>query len=1807
MVFSWFKKSSSTPDETPLFQAFILEPILTPSGLIDVGEDGIELDPEMALETLEVFEAAVEITDPLEVDLNDLEVLPFMETFDQSEGVEFTSGVFTVGETGEVTIDFVFDGGKYQGELAIFSLEGMEEFEPGSVDFIREAVARSLSDSEMGYVVISDRLEGARFSGELGEPDWNTGEYLGEKTFQMRPGDTFGVMLVPNGTVQRLAANPSAGGSLRPLFSLATANPDDGLNLGQIADVTGEGMTFAWEDARVDGKTDFDYNDIIFRVNGARGEAIHIEEVINPALDWRETELGRALIEYVTFDEPEISIVEGLPDPVRYSLERAVNPDSYSPETLVQNHQWVVGVTSQQLLPNLLTLVEAESLGTTRHIPNTYVWQFGEGVTSGEVLRQLDGLKGLEFAYPLVPRELELRGLLPDDTLLWHLHNPGGESVNINGAWAQGVTGTGVTIAIVDDGVAFNHPALSHNYRVDLSRNFTDSQGFGIYGNDASPGFWQAHGTEMAGIIGGNGYDDGLGDYKGAAPDASLVGLRLDPDSSNPTDLVKADTLSYLNHNIDIYNNSWGPLDNGSTLGAPDPLTQMVLYNGINQGRNGLGSIFVWAGGNGGQQDDGVNFDGYANSRYVIPVAAITREGVQAVYSESGAPLLISAYSSGDGHNIITTDLADYVDTGGTSAAAALTSGVVGLILEAHPSLTWRDVQHILVESARKNDPEDEGWTVNGGGFEHNYKYGFGALDAARAVELAKEWRETGKLVGREWMVTSGVIPVGEQIPENGDSVTSTVEIRENITLEKVEVMFDATHSNRGDLKVVLTSPSGTESILAQPRLKDTGNNFDKWIFTSARHWGESSVGDWTLQVFDENNNEITGELKQWKLNLYGYKPTISIVATNPDAKEGEHSGEFTITRTGNTQEALTVYYTIEGRNSISRPAATPNVDYFLTTENPDDNGNLIQSIDRATGNLAQGSVIIPAGESEVKITVQPVDDDLSEYREMVYLHLAEDQQEDGTEKKDEDKHYEVGTNDIAAVTIWDNNVPLVWLLSHWSSKYQDKGGVATEGSHNAMFKLRRMGDLDQELTVNYSITTEVTEQAFNDIFAPVYPGVSYDQFLTEIFHPAQLDDFTINPRNTRDVFTPNPDPNSMILGTGTVTFAAGQWESPWIDFSPINDDEVEPTEKVIIQIEPSNLQGDDSDVSYIVHPSYNRRQPNYIPIEILDNDSQPVIEMAVTQRASEDGTVGQVTFTRKGFLEGDLEIHYWDNGWWLKALPGIDYEVPEGGYITDAHGRPVVNGEFNQNNRLQGSIIIPDGEESVTLEIVPINNGLRDPNNKRVRIVLREDDAYSIGSRFSVELWIDDINKTEVQWVQQLGTNAFDLATGVAVDGAGYVYLTGRTAGALGDKDSDSPAIQLGDGFVAKYDPNGELTWVKQWGNDGFTEPNSIVVNPHTGDVYISGWTDGEDSMNGSRASFITKYNGSGEVQWTEFVGNKRISGQSSLNYDIASGKMTLGDDGFLYITGYTTGNLGGTVAGTADAWVAKYSPDGEQVWLRQLGASVGSSRWDEATGVAVDKAGNVYLTGHTQGAMKEQTHLGDKDGWLAKYDGEGNFQWVKQFGTMATDEVLGISVYDPNSGGDDHDPSLVRIHLAGYTRGWLGETLDRQKVNIYDWKDPVAVWAGVHGDMSGLGGTYHGQGDAWVAQFTGDGVSEWKRLLGTELADRATGVATDGEGNVYITGYTDGALGELHGEAGGRDGFVAMYNRDGAYQWAVQLGTVRNDVSHAIALGENAVYVAGVTSGVMPAGVNDHTEDNVHHGVGDAWVAKLGQSYLM
>ena len=315
------KSDSSAQPARASLQSFILEPILTPSGLVD----GLDDTPEpslLELDPLDFDEGIIEgdsdtpipPIDPLASTSNlpeTLDPLPFIDNPTPAlSALSQTSstgdpGIFTVGDSGSITIDYLFDGGAYRGQLAAFSLEGIEHLEAGSEAFIAAATNRALSNSELGHILISDFSEGARFSGELGERNWNQGDYLGVKTFEMRAGDEFALMLLPKGSAKQVWRNPGIGGSKQPLFSIASANPEGAFHLAQIADISGEGGAFTWEDLRVDGPSDGDYNDLIFQLSGVEGETIALDSIINPELDWRESDLGQELIDFIGGNAPE--------------------------------------------------------------------------------------------------------------------------------------------------------------------------------------------------------------------------------------------------------------------------------------------------------------------------------------------------------------------------------------------------------------------------------------------------------------------------------------------------------------------------------------------------------------------------------------------------------------------------------------------------------------------------------------------------------------------------------------------------------------------------------------------------------------------------------------------------------------------------------------------------------------------------------------------------------------------------------------------------------------------------------------------------------------------------------------------------------------------------------------------------------------------------------------------------------------------------------------------------------------------------------------------------------------------------------------------------------------------------------------------------------------------------------------------------------------------------------------------------------------------------------------------------------------
>jgi subtilisin-like proprotein convertase family protein len=201
---------------------------------------------------------------------------------------------------------------------------------------------------------------------------------------------------------------------------------------------------------------------------------------------------------------------------------------------------------------------------------------------------------------------------------------------------------------------------------------------------------------------------------------------------------------------------------------------------------------------------------------------------------------------------------------------------VIALLLEINPELGWRDVQAILALTARQTDPDDESWVTNGAGLHHSNKYGFGIINANSAVTMAENWVSYSPEI--ELTVKSGAISL--VIPDDPDqTVNSTLSIGEEhagFTVESVVVFIGYLHVKRGNLKIVLTSPSGTASAL-HPSKRDEDTilpDGTKWELMTVSNWGESPVGDWTLSITDERldaaDSSTINYLKTWDIYVYG-------------------------------------------------------------------------------------------------------------------------------------------------------------------------------------------------------------------------------------------------------------------------------------------------------------------------------------------------------------------------------------------------------------------------------------------------------------------------------------------------------------------------------------------------------------------------------------------------------------------------------------------------------------------------------------------------------------------------------------------------------------------------------------------------------------------------------------------------------------------------------------------------------------------------------------------------------------------------
>ncbi|WP_017861443.1 SBBP repeat-containing protein [Leptospira interrogans] len=226
-------------------------------------------------------------------------------------------------------------------------------------------------------------------------------------------------------------------------------------------------------------------------------------------------------------------------------------------------------------------------------------------------------------------------------------------------------------------------------------------------------------------------------------------------------------------------------------------------------------------------------------------------------------------------------------------------------------------------------------------------------------------------------------------------------------------------------------------------------------------------------------------------------------------------------------------------------------------------------------------------------------------------------------------------------------------------------------------------------------------------------------------------------------------------------------------------------------------------------------------------------------------------------------------------------------------------------------------------------------------------------------------------QWTRLLGVaGAFTTAYGITSDSLGNVYTTGMTSGNL-----DGQALSgTQDLFVTKYDGSGNKQWTRLLGVAGATTQANGISRDIFNNLHVSGYTLGNldgQALSGIQDLFVTKYDTGGNKQWTRLLG---VAGQITQANGIASDSS-----GNTYLTGRTSGSLDGqALSGTQDLFVTKYDSGGNKQWTRLLGIAGVSTT---AYGITSDSLGDLYSTGITSGNLDGQILTGTQDLFVLKY----------------------------------------------------------------------------------------------------------------------------------------------------------------------------------------------------------------------------------
>ncbi len=444
------------------------------------------------------------------------------------------------------------------------------------------------------------------------------------------------------------------------------------------------------------------------------------------------------------------------------------------------------------------------------------------------------------------------------------------------------------------------------------------------------------------------------------------------------------------------------------------------------------------------------------------------------------------------------------------------------------------------------------------------------------------------------------------------------------------------------------------------------------------------------------------------------------------------------------------------------------------------------------------------------------------------------------------------------------------------------------------------------------------------------------------------------------------------------------------------------------------------------------------------------------------------------------------------------------------------------------------------------------------------------------------------------IGGSSYDWGIGIAVDGSGNAYVTGQTEST--NYDVTAGAFQAnnggsGDVFVTKLNATGTALVYSTYIGGSSRDGGSGIAVDASGNAYVTGFTESTDydvipgafqTTNGGGADvFVTKLNATG----TALVYSTYIGGS---NDDVGRG-IAVDASGNAYVTGRTSstdydvtaGAFQTTNGGYRDVFVTKLNATGTALLYSTY---IGGSNDEEGCGIAVDASGNAYVTGYTYstnydvtaGAF-QTTNGGYRDVFVTKLNATGTaLLYSTYIGGSGRDEGLGIAV--DGSGN-------------AYVTGWTEST-------DYD------VTAGAFQTNNG------GGRDVFVTKLNATGTAlVYSTYIGGSGTDEGIGIAVDGSGNAYVTGYTystdyDTTAGAFQTNNGGSsDVFVTKLNATGtALLYSTYIGGSNWDKGNGIAVdGSGNAYVTGLTESTNYDVTAGAFQAN-NGGNWDVFVTKLG-----